>query len=55
MYRTIFSHEALRKWYLKLKTLFVREMKHRRAIAVDETKVKLEKQLGLHMECYRCG
>ncbi len=32
-----FSHEALRKWYLKLKTLFVQEKKHRRAIAVDET------------------
>ena len=37
-----FSHEALRKWYSKLKVLFVHEKKHRRAIAVDETKVKLE-------------
>ena len=39
-----FSHEALRKWYLKLKALFVQEKKHHRAIAVDETKVKLENQ-----------
>ncbi|HEC86660.1 MAG TPA: hypothetical protein ENI49_02160 [Thermoplasmatales archaeon] len=34
-----FSHEALRKWYLKLKVLFVQEKKYRRAIAVDETQV----------------
>ena len=39
-----FSHETLRKWYSKLKVLFVHEKKHRRAIAVDETKVKLENQ-----------
>ena len=39
-----FSHEALRKWYLKLKVLFVQERKPRRAVAVDETKVKLENQ-----------
>jgi len=32
-----FSHEALRKWYLKLKTLFVQDKRNRRAIAVDET------------------
>ncbi|HEC87508.1 MAG TPA: hypothetical protein ENI49_06580 [Thermoplasmatales archaeon] len=28
-----FSHEALRKWYLKLKTLFVQDKRNRRAIA----------------------
>ena len=39
-----FSHEALRKWYLKLKALFVQEKKHHRAIPVDETKIKLENQ-----------
>ena len=39
-----FSHEALRKWYSKLKVLFVHKKKHRRAVAVDETKVKLENQ-----------
>ena len=39
-----FSHEALRKWYSKLKVLFIHKKKHRRAIAVDETKVKLENQ-----------
>ena len=50
-----FSHEALRKWYSKLKVLFVHKKKHRRAIAVDETKVKLEKSMDLHMECHRCG
>ena len=39
-----FSHEALRKWYFRLKALFVHKRKHRRAVAVDETKVKLENQ-----------
>ena len=34
-----FSHETLRKWYLKLKTLFVQDKRNRRAIAVDETQV----------------
>jgi len=32
-----FSHEALRKWYLNLKTLFVQDRRNRRAVAVDET------------------
>jgi transposase-like protein len=39
-----FSHEALRKWYIKLRRLFVNERRYRRATAVDETKVKLENQ-----------
>ena len=34
-----FSHEALRKWYFRLKALFVHKKKYRRAVAVDETKV----------------
>ena len=36
--------EALRKWYSKLRVLFVHKKKYRRAVAVDETKVKLENQ-----------
>lgn len=39
-----FFHEALRKWYIKLGRLFINERKYRRAIAVDETRVKLENQ-----------
>jgi len=39
-----FSHEALRKWYTRLRILFSCEKKHRRTIAIDETKVKLENQ-----------
>ena len=39
-----FSHEAIRKWYIKLRRLFINERKYRRAIAVDETRVKLENQ-----------
>ena len=34
-----FSHEALRKWYTRLRILFSCENKDRRAIAVDETQV----------------
>jgi len=40
----LFSHEALRKWYSRLKELFIHKKKYRRAVAVDETKVKLENQ-----------
>jgi transposase-like protein len=36
-----FSHEAVRKWYLKAQHLFVVERKYRPIIAVDETKVKV--------------
>ena len=39
-----FSHEALPKWYSRLKSLFVHKRRYRRAIAVDETKVKLKNQ-----------
>jgi len=37
-----FSYEAVRQWYHKCKDLFIVKRKFRRAIAVDETKVKLE-------------
>ena len=37
-----FSHEAVRDWYLRLQCLFSGEKKERRAIAIDETKTKLE-------------
>jgi len=50
-YLESFSHEALRKLYIKLRRLFVQERKYRRA--VDETKVKLRESMGLCLECYR--
>ena len=37
-----FSYEAVRQWYHKCKDLFIVKKKWRRAIAIDETKVKLE-------------
>jgi len=37
-----FSHEAARQWYLKCEDLFIGEKTKRRAVAVDETKVKIE-------------
>ena len=37
-----FSHESVRKWYTRCKSLFDVRKRWRRAIAVDETKVKLE-------------
>ena len=37
-----FSHESVRKWYKRCKELFDIDRKIRRAVAVDETKVKLE-------------
>ena len=37
------SHEAVRKWYHRFKSLFpVIQRKKRRAIAIDETKIKLK-------------
>lgn len=36
------SHEAIRKWYLKCKHLFLIRSRKRRAIAVDETKIKIQ-------------
>ncbi|MFQ5870916.1 MAG: hypothetical protein ACE5IB_01995, partial [Candidatus Geothermarchaeales archaeon] len=35
------SHEALRQWYERSRGLFQVEVKRRRAMAVDETKVKV--------------
>ena len=40
----IFSYEAVRKWYHKCKDLFIVQKKRRRAVAMDETKVKLENE-----------
>ena len=37
-----FSHESVRKWYKRCKELFDIDRKIRRAVAVDETKIKLE-------------
>jgi len=37
-----FSHESVRKWYTRCKELFDVDRRTRRAVAVDETKVKLE-------------
>ena len=37
-----FSHESVGKWYTKCKELFDVKRRWRRAVAVDETKVKLE-------------
>ena len=37
-----FSHEAARQWYIRCKDLFIVEKARRRAVAVDETKVKIE-------------
>ena len=37
-----FSHESVRKWYKRCKELFDIDSKTRRAVAVDETKIKLE-------------
>ena len=39
-----FSHESVRKWYTRCKSLFDVKKRWRRAIAVDETKVKLENE-----------
>ncbi|RLF26131.1 MAG: IS6 family transposase, partial [Thermoplasmata archaeon] len=39
-----FSYEALRKWYNKCENLFKPEKKTRRIVAIDETKLKKEKQ-----------
>ncbi|MCD6130991.1 MAG: IS6 family transposase [Candidatus Hydrothermae bacterium] len=36
------SHESVRKWYKKCKELFDVKRRVRRAVAVDETKVKIE-------------
>ncbi len=36
------SHEAVREWYARARCLFQVEAKHRRTIAVDETKVKVQ-------------
>jgi len=36
------SHESVRKWYKKCKGLFDVKRRARRAVAVDETKVKIE-------------
>ncbi len=36
------SHEAIRKWYLKCRHLFHPTSRKRRAIAVDETKIKIQ-------------
>jgi len=49
-----FSHESVRKWYTKCKSLFDVKKRWRRAVAVDETKVKTGEQLYLHLECNRC-
>jgi transposase-like protein len=38
----MFSHEAVRKWYHRCKDLFIVKKMKRRAVAIDETKVKLE-------------
>ena len=38
------SHEAVRYWYIQFKNLFVMTCKERRAIAIDETKIKREKK-----------
>ncbi|MGF3585527.1 MAG: hypothetical protein ACQXXD_07450 [Thermoplasmatota archaeon] len=35
------SHEAIRKWYHRVDTIFTVDKKHREVIAVDETKVKI--------------
>ena len=37
-----FSHESVRKWYMKCITFFCPQRKQRPVIAVDETKVKWE-------------
>ena len=39
-----FSYEALRKWYNKCDNIFKIKKKIRRIIAIDETKIKQEKQ-----------
>ena len=36
------SHEAVRKWYLKAKDIFSLQKKQRQALAIDETKVKIQ-------------
>ncbi len=38
------SHEAVREWYARARCLFQVETRKRRAIAVDETKVKVQRQ-----------
>jgi len=35
------SHEAVRKWYARCRDIFTVETRSRRAIAVDETKIKI--------------
>jgi transposase-like protein len=42
-----FSHEALRKWYTKCESIFYAEKRKRRAIAIDETKVRWEESIYL--------
>lgn len=39
-----FSYEALRKWYIKCDDIFKPGKKIRRIVAIDETKIKKEKQ-----------
>ena len=36
------SHEAIRKWYLKAESIFSLQEKQRNAVAIDETKVKIQ-------------
>jgi putative transposase len=36
------SHEAIRKWYLRCRELFLPKRRKRGAIAVDETKIKIQ-------------
>jgi putative transposase len=36
------SHEAIRNWYSRCKSIFVVKPRKRRAIAIDETKIKIQ-------------
>ncbi|MFP4000413.1 MAG: hypothetical protein ACLFU5_00725 [Thermoplasmata archaeon] len=36
------SHEAIRKWYLKAENIFSLQERQRNAVAIDETKIKIQ-------------
>ena len=44
-----FSHESVRKWYKRGKELFDVDNRIRRAVVVDETKIKLENNQNLYL------
>ena len=41
------SHEAIRKWYHKTDTIFSVDKTYREVVAVDETKVKINRKLHI--------